>query len=61
MDKVKNFIIQSYNELKKVQWPTKEEAIRLTVYVIGVSLGVGLFVAIADYLFKGGLVWLVNR
>ncbi|OGC38408.1 preprotein translocase subunit SecE [candidate division WWE3 bacterium RBG_13_37_7] len=38
--------------MKKVKWPTKDEAIRLTGYVIGVSLAVGLFVTIFDYVFK---------
>ncbi len=52
MDKALNYIKSSYEEMKKVKWPTKDEAIRLTGYVIGVSLAVGLFVTIFDYVFK---------
>ncbi len=45
------YIKQSIDELKKVQWPTREQAIRLTVYVIGASLIVGLLVGALDFAF----------
>lgn len=51
MNKVANFINQTVEELKKISWPSKKETIRLTGYVIGVSLGVGLFVMFFDFLF----------
>ncbi|OGC48791.1 preprotein translocase subunit SecE, partial [candidate division WWE3 bacterium RIFCSPLOWO2_01_FULL_37_15] len=44
-----------YEELKKVQWPNKDQTIRLTLYVIGVSFTVGLIVAGIDYIFSEGL------
>ena len=47
-----NFINASIEEFRKVEWPTKDEALRLTGYVIGVSLLVGLFVMGIDYVFK---------
>lgn len=47
-----NFFGESYAEFKKVDWPSKEETIRLTGFVIGASLLVGLFVAGIDYIFK---------
>ncbi len=49
------FIKESYNELKKVNFPTRAQTIRLTEYVIGVSLVVGIYVGILDYIFKIGL------
>ncbi len=39
------------SELKKVVWPTRDEAIRLTIVVIGVCTAVGLFLGAADYIF----------
>jgi len=54
------YINSSYEEMKKVRWPTKKEATRLTGYVIGGSLIVGLFVAIFDYLFKEVLALLIT-
>ena len=60
MAKVTTFVKESYEELKKVQWPTRKERARLTLYVIGVSLLVGLFVTAADFAFKELLGLLVN-
>ena len=39
------------SELKKVVWPTREEATRLTVVVIGVCTAIGLFLGSVDYIF----------
>lgn len=61
MVKVIDYIKSSYEEVKKVKWPTKKETIRLTGYVIGVSLAVGLFVTIFDYVFKEALTILLTR
>jgi preprotein translocase subunit SecE len=45
------FLKEVRAELTKVTWPTKKEATRLTAIVVGVSLGVGIFIGILDYLF----------
>lgn len=42
-------------ELKKVTWPTKEETLRLTVIVIGISLIIGVYIGIIDVLLTKGL------
>lgn len=42
-------------ELKKVTWPTKEETMRLTVIVIGISLIIGVYIGIIDILLTKGL------
>ncbi|MDC0449032.1 preprotein translocase subunit SecE [bacterium] len=61
MEKVTDFIKEAVNEFKRVHWPTKKETKRLTLYVIGVSLGVGLFVMTIDYLFKEALAALLAK
>jgi preprotein translocase subunit SecE len=38
-------------ELRKATWPTRQEAIRLTIMVIIVSVSVGLFLGAIDYGF----------
>jgi len=43
------------NELKKVTWPTKEETIRLTVVVVLISLIIGLYIGIIDFLLAHAL------
>lgn len=58
--KAKNFLNESYGELKKVQWPDKKTTSRLTIYVIGVSLLVGLFVTAVDFVFKELLAKLIG-
>ena len=42
-------------ELKKVTWPTKEETIRLTIIVIGISLIIGVYIGIIDVLLAKAL------
>jgi preprotein translocase subunit SecE len=40
------------SELRKVVWPTREQAARLTGVVIAVSVAVGLVMGGLDYVFK---------
>jgi len=44
-----DYIKSSRQELKKVIWPTKKETTKNTVLVIAISLGVAIFLGIADY------------
>lgn len=49
MNKATKFLKEVQTELKKVTWPTREQAVRLTVIVVGVSLVVGMYVGMLDY------------
>ena len=49
---VRRYLVESWAELKKVAWPTRETVMRLTVLVIGVSAAVGLYIAVLDRLFN---------
>jgi preprotein translocase subunit SecE len=60
VNRVVNFVRESYEELKRIKWPSRDETIRLTAYVIGVSLVVGLFVTGFDYIFKEILTGLIG-
>lgn len=53
--KIKSYLVESYSELKKVNWPTRQETLRLTLIVIGFSLGVAVFLGLLDILFSNGL------
>jgi len=44
------FLAEVKSELSKVVWPTRAQAIRLTAIVIGVSVAVGLFIGVLDFL-----------
>jgi preprotein translocase subunit SecE len=45
------FFRETQDELKKVTWPTRNEVIRLTVVVIIVSVGIGLYIGALDFVF----------
>ena len=44
-----SYVKSSYEEMKKVTWPNKKETTNHTLLVIGISLGVAVFLGIADY------------
>jgi len=48
--KLTNYFKNSVRELKRVNWPTKKETVNNTALVIGISLGVALFLGIVDFL-----------
>lgn len=46
---IAQFIRECRVEFKKIVWPTRQEATRLTVIVIAVSVGTGLLLGGFDY------------
>jgi preprotein translocase subunit SecE len=40
------------NEVRKVEWPTREEATKLTAAVVGLSAVVGVFLGGVDFIFQ---------
>lgn len=46
------FFGEVWAELKKVVWPTREEATRLTVMVLTVSIAVGVILGVIDVGFS---------
>ncbi|MEK7634424.1 MAG: preprotein translocase subunit SecE [Patescibacteria group bacterium] len=51
-NRVKSYILESYSELKRVNWPTKDETIRMTLVVIAMSLIMAVFLGSLDFLFR---------
>ena len=51
MSRIRRFIDESWSELKKVTWPTREQVRNLTVLVFVVSAAIGTFIAFFDILF----------
>jgi len=58
---IKKFFAESRQELRHVNWPTRSEAVRLTSIVIGLSLGLALFLGLFDYLFTDIIKLLIAR
>lgn len=44
----------SYEEMKKVSWPTKKQTTAYSLLVIGMSVGFALFFSVLDYIFNWG-------
>ncbi len=49
---IKKFFAESRQELRHVNWPTRKEAVRLTLIVIGLSVVLAVFLGGFDYLFS---------
>ena len=45
------FLKEVKAEMSNVSWPSKQETVRLTQIVIGISLLVAVFIGIFDFLF----------
>ena len=57
----RRFIRDTRSELRKVVWPTREQATNLTVLVSAVSLVVGVFLGGVDLLFGQLFKYLLGR
>jgi len=51
VSRITRFVQDSWQELKKVNWPTPQQARNLTVMVIAVSAAVAMFVFFFDSVF----------
>jgi preprotein translocase subunit SecE len=49
--RIRRFVEESWSELKKVTWPTREQVRNLTLLVFVISGAVGLFIAVFDIAF----------
>lgn len=58
--KVRDYFIESMQELKKVIWPSKEQTLTYTLLVIGMSVGLAVFFGILDYALNLGLEQIIK-
>lgn len=49
---IQRWVRETRGELRKVVWPTREEALRLTYVVIGISLVMGLVLGLMDLILN---------
>jgi len=59
--KTKVFFRDSWMELKKVIWPTREEVVKMTGFVVFVVVLVGLFIYVWDQVLGQGTMRLFRR
>ncbi|MFA6427955.1 MAG: preprotein translocase subunit SecE [Candidatus Buchananbacteria bacterium] len=55
LNKISNYLKESYQEMKKVTWPTRQQTINYSLLVIGISLGVAIFLGVIDYILIFGM------
>ena len=51
-NKIQKWWNETIGELRKVTWPTKEEAIKMTKIVIVVVLATAIFLGVVDFVFS---------
>jgi preprotein translocase subunit SecE len=49
--RIRQFIKESWSELKKVSWPTRLQVRNLTILVFVISFVVGLYITVVDTFF----------
>ncbi len=54
------YLKETRAELRKVSWPTREEATNLTLIVLGVTVAMAIFLGAVDLLFQT-LIQLIVR
>ncbi len=59
--KITKFLQESREELRHVNWPTRNEAVRLTTVVVGLSAGLAVFLGAFDYGFTTLIKTLIAR
>lgn len=57
---IARYIRETRGELRKVTWPTREEAIRLTAIVLGVTAAFAVFFWVLDVIFASGIETLIE-
>jgi preprotein translocase subunit SecE len=50
--RARNTLVETWVELKKTTWPSKQEANRLTMVVIGVIVVLGIYMGLLDTLLS---------
>lgn len=59
-NKLLTYLKESRDEMRRVVWPTRKEAIRHTGLVIAISIGVALFLGLADYALNFALQTIIE-
>ncbi len=54
------YVRETRAELRKVVWPTREEAINLTAIVVATLVGMSVFLGAVDYFLKQLFTFLIG-
>lgn len=51
IEKIKLFLSEAHEEFKRINWPTRKEALRMVFIVVAISVAVAIFLGGADFIF----------
>jgi len=60
MSKITEYFKETKTELKYVIWPSRSQTIFYTLVVIGLSIFIGYFLGLFDFIFSKGLEKLLS-
>lgn len=55
------YLVEARTELKKVTWPTRKETLNYTLIVIGVCVGLALFIGAVDFGLSKALELVISK
>lgn len=55
-----DYLKETQEEVKRVSWPTRKQAIVYTALVVGISVVIGLYAGIFDFVFSRALDWFIR-
>lgn len=58
--RITNYFKNSFQELTKVTWPTKNQAVKLTIIVLGFTVLFAAFLTLVDFAANRGYMELLN-
>ncbi len=57
---LQRYFRETSGELRKVSWPTRQEAINLTIVVLIVIVAMGAFLGVLDFIFSRVFLFLLG-
>ena len=58
---ITRYLRETWAELKKVRWPTRQEAQNLTLIVLAVTVGMAIILGLMDFFFAWELSGLIGN
>lgn len=53
------YVSETVREIKKVSWPTQKQTIEMTVLVLAVSIIIGTYIGVVDFIFQSLLGYIL--
>ena len=59
-NKIVEYFKSSIEELKKVKWPTRKEAVNHTILVVLICIFMAVFLGLLDFALTHGVEWMIS-